>query len=68
MMEILGNLALKVLPKIPKSAFIMYNVIMEKFGLDTHRSSQAFTTTVLATLSPNLCCLSDLQINIAPIR
>ncbi len=29
---------------------------------------QAFTTTVLASVSPNLCCLSDLQINTAPMR
>ncbi len=28
---------------------------------------QAFTTTVLATVSPSLCCLSDLQINTAPM-
>jgi len=32
MMEILRDLALKLLPKFTKSTFIIYNVIMEKFG------------------------------------
>ena len=34
MMDILRDLALKLLPKFPKSTFIIYNVIMEKFGWD----------------------------------